>query len=191
MSETELSRARRLIERQLRHWRPHPDWDDLCQEAMLNFWQLSRADDGRYPLPFQIRMACRGAIVHWLRSPRCLDRRSRHSGTVMSVSLFLDLSDREEALLPQRDPTEEIIARLAARQQAEIALAAMTGSQRRIILLSFWGEVPINRIARVLGLTYRVAWYTRLKALERGREALATWSSPSPCPARKESLSPK
>jgi RNA polymerase sigma-70 factor (ECF subfamily) len=73
------------------------------------------------------------------------------------------------------DPTDQVADDFARRDQAHAvrqAVAGLTGPQKEILRLRFWGELPFADIARTTGRTVSSAKMHRTRALDKLRRRL-------------------
>lgn len=162
---TEFDSYKAEIERLIRarYWRV-ADVDDLVSEAWVGAWQALRQSD--HPARRVVaRRAALWAAVRYLREGRA----SVEKGTVQIVPLNEEL----DAKLIGSDPAPMVIDRLAARQAADRAMAALTEHQQQALRLRYWHDLDNAEVAECLGIKLETATCLLSQALGWCRRALA------------------
>ena len=79
------------------------------------------------------------------------------------------LGDEEVQLWPSADaPADEVLAEAGLARKVQSAVMALPEHQRVVVAMFYWEDMPVNEIARVLG----IARGTVISRLARGRETL-------------------
>lgn len=171
MTEARVKNFEYLVRYELRRFRDHEDFEDICQEAWIAAWYQGERLGGKYADSTIARVAARTAFTSWIRS-RKGRRQWRPPGRKPPPEVcFFD--ELPPAAWPEsRDPALQIVERLGAEQQAEIALAAMTERQRRSVRDTVMGEAPLRAAAKRMGVTSKTVWVQRQAGLKRARFAL-------------------
>ena len=140
-----------LATRMLRH---REDAADAVQDAMHQIFRKSKTFDAR-----------RGSLKAWFLTivrNRCIDMRRR--------SAPLSGNESFDPMDEKRLPADHINQRNELVQQVTAALAAMSDSNREIILLRDFEKLSYSEISQVLG----IAQGTVMSRLHRARRQLRT-----------------
>jgi RNA polymerase sigma-70 factor (sigma-E family) len=128
--------------------------EDLTQEALVRvhrrWWAIEHADG---PEPY-VRKAIVRQYLSWRRG-----RASRETAV---------------AELPERPDPDAYLDRLGERDDMWANLASLPRSQRAVLVLRYYEDLPDAQIAEVLGCSPSTVRVHAFKALARMREAMAS-----------------
>ena len=128
------------------------DLDDLVEEVLLVVWRRIDAVPPDAELPWMIGVA---------RNVLNNARRSQNRRDTFAASL--------SAPTPDSSAEEYVVADLAIRD----ALAALSDSDREVLLLHFWDGLDAGELATVLSVTTNAAAVRLSRAQGRFRELMA------------------
>jgi RNA polymerase sigma-70 factor (ECF subfamily) len=127
--------------------------EDLAQDTFVRAWENLRG------------LRCEQAFAGWLRRIALnliWDYIRRHQNTE-------ELSDADaETWADPAAPAEQVLADSALARKVQAAVMGLPEHQRVVVAMYYWENMPVNEIARALG----VARGTVISRLARGREAL-------------------
>jgi RNA polymerase sigma-70 factor (ECF subfamily) len=127
--------------------------EDLTQDTFVRAWEHLR------------RLRHERAFGGWLRRIALNliwdHLRGRQTGEELS-------DDDSEAWPDPAAPLDQTLAEEALARKVQAAVLALPAHQRVVVAMFYWEDMPVNDIARVLG----IARGTVISRLARGREAL-------------------
>jgi RNA polymerase sigma-70 factor (ECF subfamily) len=127
--------------------------EDLTQDTFVRAWENLRS------------LRHEGAFAGWLRRIALnliWDYIRRRSPT---EELRDDVADD---LPDQGAPAEQVLAESSLAKKVQAAVMGLPEHQRVVVAMFYWEDMPVNEIARALG----IARGTVISRLARGREAL-------------------
>jgi RNA polymerase sigma-70 factor (ECF subfamily) len=127
--------------------------EDLTQDTFVRAWENLR------------RLRHEAAFAGWLRRI-ALNLIWDHIRRRQSTE---DLTDADADAWPdQAAPAEQILSDSALARKVQAAVLGLPEHQRVVVAMYYWENMPVNEIARALG----IARGTVISRLARGREAL-------------------
>lgn len=139
------------------------DAEDMVQETFLRAWREIRRFDGRASFGTWLHRICANRTVDFLRS------RNRWQPAIAGP----DLEHDPFRNMPSELPSPERSARSAqASAMLEPALAALSEIERTAFVLRHYEGLPIDEVARALGVQPGAARHSIFRAVRKLRRAL-------------------
>lgn len=127
--------------------------EDLTQDTFVRAWENLR------------RLRHEQAFSGWLRriALNLVWDHIRHRPDTEGLE-----EEHAERLADPADPPGLAVSREALARRVQVAVMSLPEHQRLVVAMYYWEDMPVNEIARVLG----IARGTVISRLARGREAL-------------------
>lgn len=178
--------GRNLVKWALRGWRDHPEFEDLCQNALVQAWltveRLRRSGQPLAESTVVVNQA-RWSVRRYLRSPQALNRlpnsRSRPPPQIISLDGLLaqyreegrDL-DQQQRIFRQDDFAPALTERLAAAEHWRSLLRHSTERERQALYLRLQEGVSYREAGVRMGVGATRAEQLVKRAVDRYRERL-------------------
>lgn len=162
---------RRVVIRELRSWRWHPDYEDMVQEGVLKAWRQWPPRNPTLSPVTVARVCAHHAAGTWAHSRKAFNKPSH-----LVQWEYLADQERDEAgeePQPLTDGFEErLLNRLEAAETARAALAAMSVRQRELVQKTIMAGREYKAVAIEEGQSPPSLWYCVQRGLARARTKL-------------------
>lgn len=169
MTEALWEQVRAVVLARMTRWGWHPEWDDLCQEALIAAWKAVEKGRYRHRVTTVAWLAAGYGAIEYLRSSRALYPQPRRgkTGRPANVSLEAMQEEWEEEHRGRAPETADFTAATDVRIDMERLLEGCSQREQEVLRRSCYDQETDAEIGRAMGISLgRVG---QLRAAARAR----------------------